>query len=62
MSVRDENGHKTLAASTTDQALAIIEGGEQVDRRRYAVACTLCDYRVVGHKRKPEILKTNGGD
>jgi two-component system cell cycle sensor histidine kinase/response regulator CckA len=29
--VLNEEGHKTLSASTVDQALAILEGGEHVD-------------------------------
>jgi DNA-binding NtrC family response regulator len=29
--ILNEDGHKTLSASTVDQALAILEGGEQVD-------------------------------
>ena len=29
--VLNEDGHKTLSASTVDQALALLEGGEHVD-------------------------------
>ena len=30
-SILQENGHTTLSASTSDQALAVLENGEQVD-------------------------------